>query len=90
MLQHAVFILIALWMASPAAAENKAAAKGRISNTGQPTSSPNGPSTGSTRVRRGGSWQYGDKQTRTTWRSSGYPDDRALDLGFRLALSPEQ
>jgi formylglycine-generating enzyme required for sulfatase activity len=46
---------------------------------------PTGPSFGSTRVRRGGSWQYGNRQARSRWRSSGYPDDYALDLGFRLA-----
>ncbi len=46
---------------------------------------PTGVSASSTRVRRGGSWQYGTVQQRATWRSSGYPDDYALDLGFRLA-----
>ena len=45
---------------------------------------PKGPLSGSTRMRRGGSWQYGAGQARSTWRSSGYPDDRALDIGFRL------
>lgn len=44
----------------------------------------------STRVRRGGSWQYGADQSRAAWRSSGYPDDHALDLGFRLAYSPQR
>jgi formylglycine-generating enzyme len=47
---------------------------------------PTGPTLSSTRVRRGGSWQYGAGQSRAGWRSSGYPDDRALDLGFRLVL----
>jgi formylglycine-generating enzyme required for sulfatase activity len=51
---------------------------------------PAGPATGSTRVRRGGSWQYGTPQARATWRSSGYPDDRALDIGFRLVLPPSR
>jgi formylglycine-generating enzyme required for sulfatase activity len=46
---------------------------------------PVGPA-GSTRMRRGGSWQYGAGQSRAAWRSSGYPDDRALDIGFRLVL----
>lgn len=45
---------------------------------------PSGPASSSTRVRRGGSWHYGAKQSRSTWRSSGYPDDRALDIGFRI------
>jgi formylglycine-generating enzyme required for sulfatase activity len=46
---------------------------------------PKGPKTGSTRVRRGGSWQYEPEKATATWRSSGYPDDRAMDIGFRLA-----
>lgn len=45
---------------------------------------PSGPATSSTRVRRGGSWHYGARQSQATWRSSGYPDDQALDLGFRI------
>jgi len=46
---------------------------------------PKGAVTGSTRVRRGGSWQYGPEKAAAVWRSSGYPDDRAMDIGFRLA-----
>lgn len=46
---------------------------------------PMGPATGSSRVRRGGSWQYGADKARATWRSSGYQEDRAMDIGFRLA-----
>jgi formylglycine-generating enzyme required for sulfatase activity len=48
-------------------------------------SNPAGPLSGSTRVRRGGSWQYGPEKAASVWRSSGYPDDRAMDIGFRLA-----
>jgi len=44
-------------------------------------------SNSSTRARRGGSWQYGNSQLRAAWRSSGYPDDVAPDIGFRLAVS---
>ncbi len=47
---------------------------------------PAGPATGSSRIRRGGSWQYDAAKARATWRSSGYQDDRAMDIGFRLAL----
>lgn len=47
---------------------------------------PTGAQWGSTRSRRGGSWQYGARQTRSRWRSSGYADDHALDLGFRLVV----
>jgi formylglycine-generating enzyme required for sulfatase activity len=57
--------------------------KGDYSSTRQ--QDPVGPA-GSTRMRRGGSWQYGTGQSRAAWRSSGYPDDRALDIGFRLVL----
>jgi sulfatase modifying factor 1 len=46
---------------------------------------PKGGLTGSTKVRRGGSWQYGADKATAVWRSSGYPDDRAMDIGFRLA-----
>lgn len=45
---------------------------------------PSGPGSSSSRMRRGGSWHYGAKQSRSAWRSSGYPDDRAFDLGFRI------
>ena len=62
--------------------------KGNYPSTRQ--QDPFGPSSNSTRVRRGGSWQYGSAQARATWRSSGYPDDRALDLGFRLVLPSVQ
>lgn len=51
---------------------------------------PSGPPSSSTRVRRGGSWHYGARQARAAWRSSGYPDDRAFDLGFRLVLPSVQ
>lgn len=46
---------------------------------------PKGTDTGSTKVRRGGSWQYSSEKAAATWRSSGYPDDRGMDIGFRLA-----
>lgn len=46
---------------------------------------PKGPQAGSTKVRRGGSWQYPSEKASSVWRSSGYPDDRAIDIGFRLA-----
>jgi len=45
---------------------------------------PKGAGSGSTKVRRGGSWQYGSEKATSVWRSSGYPDDRAMDIGFRL------
>lgn len=50
---------------------------------------PQGPSTGSTRVYRGGSWRYGATNCRTAYRYSYVPTTfRNNDFGFRLALSP--
>jgi len=37
-------------------------------------------------VRRGGSWLYDASKSRAAWRSNGYTDDHALDIGFRLVL----
>lgn len=50
---------------------------------------PTGPTSGSYRVLRGGSWQSGDHQCHSAYRPDGSParDDR---LGFRLLLSPGQ
>lgn len=56
---------------------------GTYSNTSQ--NNPVGANSGSTRVRRGGSWQYPAEKASAAWRSSGYPDDRGMDIGFRLA-----
>ncbi|HEY3309027.1 MAG TPA: formylglycine-generating enzyme family protein [Desulfuromonadaceae bacterium] len=47
---------------------------------------PTGPKWSTNSMRRGGSWQYGPDQARAVWRSSGYTDDHALDIGFRLVL----
>lgn len=48
---------------------------------------PTGPTTGSYRVRRGGSWKYGASSCRSTNRMSVSPTGRAGDdIGFRLAL----
>ena len=57
---------------------------------GYPTGSvtdPTGPSSGSFRVRRGGSWLGGDWLARSALRSSIVPGDRYDNLGFRPALS---
>ena len=52
-----------------------------------PENSPIGPSSGSFRVIRGGSW-YGDDATvcRVAYRCSGLPADTDSTIGFRLAL----
>lgn len=53
-----------------------------------PNTNPQGPSTGTERVVRGGSWH----QTSTSWRSSFRkpyaPNYRGISIGFRLALEP--
>ncbi len=48
---------------------------------------PRGPSKGSYRVIRGGSWGSRAKRCRVAYRLSGGPSDRYYDLGFRVALS---
>ncbi|MFN6138478.1 MAG: formylglycine-generating enzyme family protein, partial [Planctomycetota bacterium] len=53
-----------------------------------PLTDPVGPSTGSNRVGRGGSWNDGAAYCRSALRDGNAPDDRNNYLGFRLALSP--
>jgi len=48
---------------------------------------PQGPSSGSSRVIRGGSWAYDAKFCRVSYRYYYTPDTRSYDLGFRLACS---
>jgi len=48
---------------------------------------PVGPSKGSVRVYRGGSWLFGATLCRSAHRGRGGPDYRYSYLGFRLALS---
>ena len=47
---------------------------------------PQGPNSGSYRVRRGGSWYNFARLCRVSYRSSYSPGDRNRNLGFRLAL----
>jgi len=49
---------------------------------------PTGPSSGSYRVLRGGSWYNRAGNCRVSLRNSGSPDYRFSHLGFRLALVP--
>jgi formylglycine-generating enzyme required for sulfatase activity len=49
---------------------------------------PTGPSTGTTRVYRGGSWIDNVNYTRITYRNSGNPDLKMNCLGFRVVLIP--
>ena len=43
-----------------------------------------GPSSGSNRVGRGGSWFDGAGSARSAFRMSNGPDGRLSDIGFRL------
>ena len=47
---------------------------------------PTGASSGSNRVRRGGSWRNGARYCRVSNRRSDTPSDRYYDLGLRLAF----
>ncbi len=55
---------------------------------GSPSTNPQGPSSGSDRVMRGGSWHYGIQYARTASRAHIYPDYTGDTLGFRCAVSP--
>jgi formylglycine-generating enzyme required for sulfatase activity len=48
---------------------------------------PTGAKYSTNSVRRGGSFMYDRDKSRSTWRSNGYTDDHAVDIGFRVALS---
>ena len=51
-----------------------------------PSSNPQGPSSGSNRVSRGGGWSSIARNCRVANRSRDYADGRSSNLGFRLAL----
>jgi formylglycine-generating enzyme required for sulfatase activity len=50
------------------------------------TTNPQGPSTGSKKVVRGGSWQYGAGYCRSASRSNALPEIRGNNIGFRLVV----
>ena len=56
--------------------------KGRYSRGGR--TNPRGPMHGEFRVRRGGSWFYGEEGSKVAFRYSGLPDSREPATGFRL------
>ena len=60
------------------------------SYSSSPSVDPTGPSTGSYRVIRGGSWNYYAQYCRASNRNLSGPDYWDRYLGFRLALSPGQ
>ncbi|MBI2194245.1 MAG: SUMF1/EgtB/PvdO family nonheme iron enzyme [Planctomycetes bacterium] len=41
---------------------------------------------GTSRVRRGGSWNYGPGHCRSAHRNRNTPDNRNNNIGFRVAL----
>lgn len=49
---------------------------------------PTGPSSGRSRVNRGGGWYYNAGGLRSAYRSYYSPDNRLYDLGFRLMRKP--
>ena len=51
---------------------------------------PTGPSSGSIRVLRGGSWYHYAKYCRSASRHDNSPDHSGFAIGFRLAFSPGQ
>jgi formylglycine-generating enzyme required for sulfatase activity len=55
--------------------------------TDAPRTNPTGPSSGSTRVNRGGSWDVDARYCRTSNRNDNTPESRYNSLGFRLARS---
>ena len=52
-----------------------------------PQTNPQGPSTGSYRVIRGGSWGSNERFVRVSYRYYGTPDGRGGGIGIRLACS---
>lgn len=55
---------------------------------GSPQDDPTGPSGGSLRVGRGGSWDFHAWRCRSAFRFWYSPGDRYYDLGFRVAQVP--
>jgi len=54
-----------------------------------PSSNPTGPSNGSSKVLRGGSWNDGNDYLRVSYRFRSVPGDAYYHIGFRcLRLSP--
>jgi len=55
--------------------------------TTEPVSNPTGPTSGSYRMLRGGSWSYYNRGTRSADRDGDNPGSRLNILGFRVAVS---
>jgi len=56
------------------------------SYSADPVTNPQGPSTGSNRVFRGGSWKSSDSDCRSAYRNGYNPNGYGSIVGFRLAL----
>lgn len=52
-----------------------------------PVTNPKGPTTGTMKVNRGGSWTTPAINCRNSYRHTDFPSETSQDLGFRLALS---
>ena len=57
-------------------------------NSWSPYENPPGPSVGTMRVLRGGSWYDQAKHIRVSYRGIHVPDESLMDYGFRCILSP--
>jgi formylglycine-generating enzyme required for sulfatase activity len=55
-----------------------------------PSVDPTGPSSGSGRVVRGGSWHQTATSSWSAFRGQCEPDYRGISIGFRLALSVDR
>ena len=51
-----------------------------------PANNPTGPTSGSTRVLRGGSWDYDAQRCRVAYRNYFPADVRLIIIGFRLSV----
>ncbi len=60
----------------------------RDSYYSSPVNNPQGPSSGSNRVLRGGNWLSIEQVCRVSYRGSDFPNRRAGTIGFRLVLVP--
>ncbi len=60
--------------------------KGSYSSS--PQTNPTGPTSGSTRVFRGGSWEYTAKICRVAYRDGNFPGIRGSYLGLRVVCEP--
>jgi len=54
-----------------------------------PGSDPRGPSSGSRRVFRGGSWRLNPRYCRSAYRYSDSPENRNFILGFRVTIAAD-